>query len=380
MSIASRLTDIPHPGEFIREELDARGWSQRDLAYILGMPEQAVNLIVSGKRGVSPEMALALGNAFDVSANYFANLQQAYEMSNARKPDPSIARRAHLQTVYPVREMIRRGWIADTDIGLLEAQIMRFFGKNSLEETPYLAHAARKSDYRETTPTQLAWLFRMRQIVAEMVVPNYSEKRLRAFLNEMPTYMIDPDEIRHVSRGLAECGVRFAIVETLPKANIDGVCLWLDASSPVIGMTTRYDRIDNFWFVLRHEIEHVLRKDGQGDAPGTERVDVELEGERAGTGDDLPPEERLANAAAANFCVPSEALESFYLRKFPFISERDMLGFAGRVQRHPGIVVGQLQRKMNRYDWLARYKVKVRQHLIGNSAVDGWGVAAPVSF
>jgi len=78
--------------------------------------------------------------------------------------------------------------------------------------------------------------------------------------------------------------------------------------------------------------------------------------------------------------VPTDALESFYVRKYPFISERDMIGFAGRVQRHPGIVVGQLQRKMDRYDWLARYKVKVRQHLIGSAVVDGWGVAASVSF
>jgi HTH-type transcriptional regulator/antitoxin HigA len=35
MTIVSRLTDVPHPGEFIRDELEARGWSQRDLAYIL---------------------------------------------------------------------------------------------------------------------------------------------------------------------------------------------------------------------------------------------------------------------------------------------------------------------------------------------------------
>lgn len=82
MTIASCLTDIPHPGEFIREELEARGWSQRDLAYILGVSEQAVNLIVSGKRGISPEMAKALGQAFGVSAEYFVNLQRAYEMEH----------------------------------------------------------------------------------------------------------------------------------------------------------------------------------------------------------------------------------------------------------------------------------------------------------
>ncbi len=375
MTIASCLIDVPHPGEFIREELDARGWSQRDLAYILGVPEQAVNLIASGKRGISPEMARALGKAFDVSADYFANLQQAYEMSNARAPDPGIERRANLQSVYPVREMIRRGWLADTDISLLEAQMMRFFCKNDLADVPYLPHAARKSDYGETTPAQMAWLFRVRQIAAEMVVPSYSESKLRALIADMPRFMIDPEEIRHIPHALNDCGVRYVIVETLPKVNIDGVCFWLDNAEPVIGMTLRQDRIDNYWFVLRHELEHVLNRDGSGELRA-ETVDVDIEE----TSDGLPSEEKRANFAAANCCVPADELESFYVRKFPFISERDVLGFAKRIQRHPGIVVGQLQRKMDRYDWLARHKTKIRQFLIGAANVDGWGVSAPVSL
>lgn len=375
MAIASCLTDVPHPGEFIREELDARGWSQRDLAYILGAPEQAVNLIVAGKRGISPEMAKALGDAFEVSADYFASLQQAYEMSNARAPDPGISRRANLQSVYPVREMIRRGWLADTDISLLEAQMMRFFCKNDLSDVPYLAHAAKKADYSETTPAQLAWLFRVRQMASEMVVTAYSEKKLLSFISDMPRFMIDPEEIRHIPRTLSECGIRFVVVETLPKANIDGVCFWLADDAPVVGMTLRHDRIDNFWFVLRHELEHVLNKDGRGE-PDVGMIDVDIE-ENCG---DLPKEEQLANEAAANCCVPREELESFYVRKFPFISERDMLAFAKRIQRHPGIVVGQLQRKMNRYDWLARYKTKIRQFVVGGSNVDGWGVPAPMTL
>jgi HTH-type transcriptional regulator/antitoxin HigA len=378
MTIASLLTDVPHPGEFIREELEARGWLQRDLAYILGVPEQAVNLIVSGKRGISPEMAKALGNAFDVSADYFANLQQAFEMSNARAPDPSIARRAVLQGIYPVREMIRRGWLEDTDIGLLEAQVMRFFEKNDLSDVPYIAHAAKKRNYSETSPVQLAWLFRARQLAADMVVAGYSEAKLKSLVATLPRLMGDPEEIRQIPRALSDSGVRFLVVETLPKADIDGACFWLDSKSPVIAMTTRYDRIDNFWFVLRHEIDHILHRDGQGPL-NEDNVDSGLEGAKAGFGEDLPPEERRANRTAAELCVPSDELESFVIRKFPFISERDMLGFARRVQRHPGIVVGQIQRRIDRYDWLARYKVKIRQHLIGNAVVDGWGIPAPVS-
>jgi HTH-type transcriptional regulator/antitoxin HigA len=104
------MTDVPHPGEFIAEELEARGWLQRDLAYILGVPEQGINMIISGKRGISPEMAKALGEAFDVSPVFFSNLQNAFEMSRASAPDPSIAKRALFQSAYPVREMIKRGW------------------------------------------------------------------------------------------------------------------------------------------------------------------------------------------------------------------------------------------------------------------------------
>ena len=61
---------------------------------------------------------------------------------------------------------------------------------------------------------------------------------------------------------LAECGIRYVVVEKLPRARIDGACFWIDGA-PVIGMALQRDMIDNFWFVLRHEIEHVLQRDGQ---------------------------------------------------------------------------------------------------------------------
>lgn len=373
MTIASCLTDVPHPGEFIAEELDARGWMQRDLAYILGMPEQAINLIISGKRGISPEMARALGEAFDVAPEFFTNLQNAFEMSRARAPDPGIARRALFQGVYPIREMIKRRWLEDTDVPMLEGQLMRFFRTNDVADIPHLAHAAKKAEYGTTTPAQYAWLYRVRQICAQMVAPPYSAGRLREMISDLPRYMVDPEEVRHVPRLLKECGVRFVIVETLPKANIDGVCFW-EGNCPVVGMTTRFDRIDNFWFVLRHELEHVLNMDGRN--PQNVNVDVELEC----SVDDLPPEEMKANEVAADFCVPASELDSFYLRKAPFISERDVLGFARRIQRHPGIVVGQLQRRMKRHDFLARYKVKIREFVASAAVLDGWGEPATVDL
>jgi HTH-type transcriptional regulator/antitoxin HigA len=370
------MNDIPTPGYFIREELEARDWTQRDLAFVLGIPEQAVNMLVSGKRGISADMARSLGEAFDVSAEFFANLQKVHDLSRARDPDPGVTRKARLQSSYPLREMIKRGWFVDSSAEMLEAQMARFFGKKSTDEIPHMAHAAKRSNYHEQIPAlQLAWLFRVRQIAESMAVPRYSEKEFSNAVSGMRSLLIDPQEARHVPRVLMECGVRFVICESLPNSKIDGVCFWLDKSSPVIGMSTRHDRIDNFWFVLRHECEHVLQKHGREQ----EIVDAELEGDRAGSGESVPTEERIANTAAADFCVTSTEIASFVARKSPFFAERDVLGFARRVGVHPGLVVGQIQNKTKRYDLFRKYLVKVRQFVLPTALVDGWGQIAPVS-
>jgi len=141
-------------------------------------------------------------------------------------------------------------------------------------------------------------------------------------------------------------------------------------------MTCRHDRIDNFWFVLRHELEHLLNKDGQTDPLSPQMVDMDLD-VLAG---DLPQEEVLANRAAAEFCAPKEAIESFFVRKYPFMSEKDTLGLARRLQRHPGIVVGQIQRRSGNYGWLTKHKAKIRIFLFSAAIVDGWGDPAPVNL
>jgi HTH-type transcriptional regulator/antitoxin HigA len=371
------ISPIDHPGSFIKEEMEARGWIQRDLAFVLGCNEQALNAILSGKRGISAEMAKALGDAFDVPAEFFANLQQAYDLAHTTNPYPGVQERGRMQSVFPVREMIQRGWIVKSDAAMLESQLTRFFEKSESGQIPYLAHAAKKSRYeeRDLPPVQLAWLFRVRQIAKAIQAVGYSERKLRAALVDLEKLLVAPEEARHVSRIMAECGVKLVFVEKLPGANIDGVCFWI-GSTPVIGMSLRRDTIDNFWFVLRHEIEHVLNKDGRDD----EVVDV-LDGENASTTSEaISKQERVANAAAADFCAPSQKLDLFMQRKRPFFGEKDVLAFARIHHRHPGLVVGQMQKRMDRWDYLTRHLARIRQFALSGGIVDGWGHQAPVSL
>lgn len=370
-----KYASLDPPGSYIKEELEARGWQQRDLGFVLGMSEQQLSRILSGRQSITPDLARQLGDAFDVPAEFFANLQKQYDLSRAKEPDPSIRTRAALQARYPVREMIRRGWIEDADPALLELQIARFFEVEKVDDAPQYAMAAKRTHYEDDPPAQVVWLFRVRQLARQIEAPPYSAEKLRELAPRLRPLMIDPEAVREVPGLLLECGVRLVVVEWMPGSKIDGVCTWLDEQRPVIGLSTLHDRLDNFWFVLRHEIEHVLNGDGK------ERAMFDsLGGDEEVTRNNPAEEERLANEAAAEFCVPRDRMTSFYQRKYPYISERDVVSFASVMQVHPAIVVGQLQNLMKRHNYLRKYQVPIRRFLVEAAPADGFGRIAPATL
>jgi HTH-type transcriptional regulator/antitoxin HigA len=375
------MSDFRTPGQLIESLLQQRGWSQRTLAIVLGKGEAAINKIIAGKQSLDAETALLLEEVFSVDAERFLALQRSYELAIARasaRPDPQRATRAHIFGGLPVGEMSKRGWLGPVnirDVRQVEGALAGFFGASTTDEIEFLPHAARKTMVNtETTPAQLAWLYRVRAMAAEMIAPPYERRKLEEALAELRSLLVSVESTRLVPRVLERAGVRFVVVETLPTAKIDGVCFWLDDRSPVVGLSMRHDRIDNFWFVLRHELEHVRLGHGKHQMI----LDTELEGERAGSGPDVPEEERLANAAAAEFCVPSAQMKAFVDRKAPFFSERDLVGFARSLGVHPGLVAGQLQHLTGRYERFRQHLEKVRGQVVRAAYVDGWGDVAPV--
>ncbi len=327
-------------------------------------------------------MAIILGEVFGVPAEDFLSLQKQYDLAQARitaRPDAGRVARALLFGDLPIKEMIKRGWIESDDIRdiqKIEASLMKFFKVSSINEIEILPHAAKKtSTFSEVTPAQMAWIYRVKQIAEGIIVEKrYSPSNVRNAVTLLNNLLLYPEETQKVPRIMSECGIRFVIVETLSSAKIDGVCFWLNDFAPVIGMTLRYDRIDNFWFVLRHEIEHVLRGHGRDSI----MLDAELEGERAGTGESISKEERIANEAAANFCASQKRLDSFIARKSPIFHDRDIIGLANTLHIHPGLVVGQLQRKTGKFNLFRQYLVNIRNNVKLNAMVDGWGDIAPI--
>ena len=320
-------TNHKTPGQLIEALLAERGWTQRVLAAVLEISESTMNKLISGKQAITAEIAITLEEVFGVAAERFLELQQNFDLSRARivsRPNPGRATRAQLFGGLPVAEMIKRGWLDGADLRdmpSVEGALAKFFGVPSVNEIEVLPHAAKKTAVGEqTTPPQLAWLYRVRQVASEMLVGQFSPFGVRRAVEQLKQLVLSAEEARKVPRILTEAGIRFVIVESLPGAKIDGVCFWLNDAAPVIGITFRHDRIDNFWFVLRHELEHVIQGHGKDQIV----IDAELEGERAGVGADVPEEERIANSAASEFCVPAKMMDAFLARKAPFFAERDI--------------------------------------------------------
>ena len=361
------------PGEFLREELEARGWSQTELAEIIGRPVRLINEVIAGKKAITPETAIQLGDSLGTGPELWMNLESQYQLSKVSATDGLITRRAKLYERFPVREMIKRGWIeASKSIDVLEQQFLSFFGLDSIDAEIPFAHAARKTDALDKpSMLQLAWLCRARRIAEERVLVSYTEAALRDALPRLSALLSAAEEARHVSRILGECGVRFVVVEPIPGSKIDGACFWLGEDRPVVALSLRLDRIDNFWFVLRHELEHVLQGHGRDQAI----LDQDLEGTAS---DQISEEEIVANAAGAEFCVSKQEMDGFVARVAPFFAEERVVGFAKRLNVHAGLVAGQLQRRLGRYDLFRKYQVKVRSIVTASALTDGWGVVHTV--
>jgi HTH-type transcriptional regulator/antitoxin HigA len=359
------------PGEYLRQVLDKRGWTQADLASILGRDVNGISDIVTGKRSITIETARGLADAFETTVELWLNLEQSYRLSLLKGTDANVARRARLYSLAPITEMIRRGWIEPSNSpDILESQLLRFYGCNSLDEiTQQPIHAARKSTSysSELTPAQRAWLARAKQLAGPVYAAKFMTKNVPDAVSQLQRLLHEPREIRHIPRILAEAGIRLVIVQPLTNTRIDGACLWV-GDSPVIALSMRFDRIDSFWFTLFHELDHCYK-------PFTS-LDSDMDSVQAGS--DKPKEEREADEFAQMHLVRKEALDNFIARKSPIYSSTDIIAFAKTMKVHPGIVVGQLQyrRELN-WSKFRKLLVSVRDDIIASALTDGWGIVVP---
>lgn len=81
-----RMKNPPHPGRILNEDcIKPLGLSITESALKLGISRTTLSEIVNGRAGISPEMALKLGKAFNTTPEFWVNMQSQYDLAQARK-------------------------------------------------------------------------------------------------------------------------------------------------------------------------------------------------------------------------------------------------------------------------------------------------------
>ena len=356
------------PSKFIKEALAKRGLTQTDFAVIVGRYPSTISNYIA-KETISIEFAKELELVLGETAEYWLGLENKFRLSQIGDLDDSIKRRNSFVQDYPLKDMQKRGWISKTDdFNRLEKELNAFFESNltdrSLEAATTFKRTLKQEDLNSA---EKAWLYRAEHLANILQVGPYKETQFDALLRLLKKAVKSSKAVHKITDVLHRFGVRFVIIEPLPRAKIDGAAFWLDENSPVVALSLRFDNIGSFWFALMHELMHVKYRDFWGA--------FAVDNFENGESNDV---EDRANREAAEFLVPQDRLNGFIDAHGPYYSRELINDFATQLEVHPGIIVGQLQHKKEiGFDKHHSLMAKVRELATMTAFTDGWGHPVP---
>lgn len=334
--------DLPDPIEAIRFRMEQENLRQRDLVPFLGSRSR-VSEVLSGKRSLSLTMARALHTGLGIPATV---LLQA--------PDQLPDEDSEFDwNSFPIKEMVHRGWIPSGAATNPRRALKEFFAPigsgfelAALFRTSAHVRSARTMD----SYALLAWSSQIVREATDRPVASYRRGTVDLrFMQSVARLSPNESGPREAVRFLSEHGVALVIEPHLSGTYLDGAAI-LSHDHPIIALTVRHDRIDNFWFTLMHELAHVaLHETGaveeffddlDFDNPGDERE----EEADALAGEALIPEGDWAQSPARRLRTP-EAAEHL----------------AKKLSIHPAIVAGRMRFETQSYQKLS--------HMVGHGEV-----------
>jgi len=334
MTDTMRPAEVFPPGDYLRDELEARSWSVTDFAQIIARPVQLVSEILNNRKEITAQTATEIAAALGTTPEVWLNLQNAYRLHQVQDQPrlTDVQRRARLRGLVPLAELQRLGWIPkNKNLEVIERAVCAFLHIESLDQQPRWTIAARRSNDAEEhlTPSQRAWIARAAQLATHSKVRPFDRTRLRQLAGELPRRLQRPERLSAVQGWLAELGVAFVTVEHLQGSKIDGAAFYLDNGPPVIALSLRGNRFDIVVFTLVHEIAHIVL----GHVKGS-RVVIDEDAAAEHPDDDI---EGQANQQASSWIFPTP------IRVQPPISRATALDIAEAFGVHPSLVVGRLQ-------------------------------------
>lgn len=250
----SELSDLSDLPKLLIKARISQGLSQTDLAKLLGMkPQQIQRYEVEEYASASITRLLQIANVLGLSVKKSAQV--------------GLKKEEHLWEKFPVKEMYQKGWFLGFDgsykqlISNIEEHLNNFL--ISAGTNPQLAfHRKTHRAGSEIDNYALhAWETRViQQALLRPCETCFSISQINdGWLKSLVALSTSPEGPRLVKNHLCAVGIDFVIEPHLQGTLLDGAALRLPNGNPLVAMTLRYDRLDNFWFVLLHEVAHVIK-------------------------------------------------------------------------------------------------------------------------
>lgn len=326
---ASRIEEI---GRALIEARVALALSQKQMAELLGMREQQIQRYEQEKY-----VSASLAKLGVVAAALKIDFEAVLRVSKLAANTASVSAQA---VKLPVREMAKRGWLdelrdvfgSDSDVALAE----KFVDKAKQVGSFASLHRKKIRVGGKFNPMALvAWKARTLQLALDSskATPRYSGVDA-GVVQEIVQLSTKADGPVRAIEALRNIGVIVVAEPHLPSTHLDGAAMLLKSETPVIGLTLRHDRLDNFWFVLMHELGHVACHWSKGLNDGF------FDDESVETDDALEIE---ADSFARNALIPDEIWASSFVR---YTRSTDKVRqFARGLKISPAIVAGRIRRE-----------------------------------
>jgi HTH-type transcriptional regulator/antitoxin HigA len=307
-----------------------------------------VSEVLSSKRQITMQMARALHANLGIPAEVLlqqsgATLSTAIEGVDWRR--------------FPLQAMANLGWIPKRRNLLAHAEeIMRDLIRRAGGEHVLPAVLYRKNDHSRTNaktdPYALkAWCWEaLARANAIKLRGTYKPETVdRDFLRKVAKLSWSADAPRLAQEFLSRHCIHLVCLEHLPRTHLDGAALQLADGTPMIALTLRYDRLDNFWFCLLHELAHIGRHmTGQRDEAFID--DLSLRGVEGVRRD---PKEDEADDWAEEALIPRAIWDSSAARHNP--SPHTVMELASAAEVHPAIVAGRVRHETRNYRLLSHF-------------------------
>lgn len=320
--------DLPNPLDAIKFRMDEQGLRQKDLIPFIGSKSK-VSEVLAGKRFLTVPMLRALHEGLGIPADV---LLKEPKIENGQAEDLDWNK-------FPIKEIVKRGWIEVTvQESKKEAQwfIERLFEPlGGIEQVPVFCRRTfvERSGKSMDKYALLAWTARALAKAQSMDLTPYTSGTLdESIMKQVAKLSFSAKGPLEAQAFLAKHGIALVIVPHLPRTHLDGVAMLSQQSNPVIGLTVRHDRIDNFWFSLMHELAHVWKHLTAFDEAFVDNLD-------SGPGKD--PREREADRVSGEILIPRSIWRrsDAYRQRSPDVINE----LAFKLNIHPAIIAGRIR-------------------------------------